>query len=101
MNSLPAKNLQYLVTICFVLSCITPNSSYRDEYCHYLVKTPKGKYKMRHKQNAGWQHLSLYKTVCPVLGRRVVIGYFEGSVEHLFIAIITKVKRNTMERFRP
>ncbi len=25
-----------MVTICFVSSCFSPNSSYQDEYCHYL-----------------------------------------------------------------
>jgi hypothetical protein len=37
INSFPAQNLQYSVTICTVLSCLTPNSWYWDEYRCYLV----------------------------------------------------------------
>ncbi len=37
MNSFPAQNLQYSVTICSVSSHLTLNSWYRDEYCCYLI----------------------------------------------------------------
>jgi hypothetical protein len=39
MNSLPALNLRYLVTIHTVSSHLTPNSWYGDEYCLCLLWT--------------------------------------------------------------
>ncbi len=37
MKRFPALNLWYLFTICTVLTRLTPNSWYRDEYRHYLI----------------------------------------------------------------
>ncbi len=40
MNSLPALNLRYLVTICTISSILTLNSWYQYEYCYYLLPAP-------------------------------------------------------------
>jgi hypothetical protein len=42
MNSLPAQNIWYLVTIHFVSSHLTPNILGLTEYHSYLNTTPEG-----------------------------------------------------------
>ncbi len=39
MNSLPAYNIWYSVTISFVMSRLTHNSLFMTEYCIYLIVT--------------------------------------------------------------